>query len=669
MQYATQYQRGKAMAELNLQQLQSELRKFHGINDSRALKAQLEYVLAPYFTFNELCLINIEHDKASFEMRTTKHLEFDEQLLKEILKSSNDEWCFFNTNHVFLSSEPLNDALIFKVALSEESMQCFVFFSVKESDYFSKKASTALHVLLQQVAWQYSQLTRLNRQKFHSTSLLTRLGELSELFRDFASEWFWRTNKEERFINVLTTASHSNLYKRHFLHKNFDAIITQQEQKQLKKWSHFKHLLAEHAEFLDFEFEVNSSPSAWVSFSGKPQFDAQGQFRGYLGIAKDITVNKDREQALQLAKEKAEEANLAKSKFLTVMSHEIRTPMNAIVGMLDLLADSKLSDKQSRWLDYANSSADLLLDLISDVLDFSKIESGSLDLDIKATDINALVKNIASQFLEITQGTNVVFSTQIKDGLPDKINIDSARVGQILFNILDNAFKFTKVGTVNFVADYTDQYLHFEISDTGQGISPSHIDSIYDAFKQHDYGVNRQIEGVGLGLSITKSLVDLMKGDIKVVSEQNVGTKFTIQIPYTVVSADTKVVDEENTLEPIAILVTEDNKTNQVLIKAFLEKLNHHVTLADHGQQAIEKLQQQHFDLVLMDMMMPVMDGITATKYIRDELKMTLPIVALTANASHQDKAICIDAGMNKVLTKPIRFHDLNRALRVLFSQ
>lgn len=656
------------MAELNLEQLQLELTAFHGINDSRALKAQLEKVLLPYFSFKEFCLINFEDSKASLEMRTIKYIEFDETILKSKLQQAQSHWLLNEDNSLFYSNEFVNN-LIFHVDISEHTTQCLVFFDIKELASFNDKSQTAIKILLQQVAVQLAAQTRLNRQKFHSTSLLTRLGELSELFRDFASEWFWRTNKDEHFINVLTTASHSNLYKRHFLHKNFDAIITEQEQNQLKKWSHFKHLLAEHAEFLDFEFEVNSSPPAWVSLSGKPQFDSSGKFRGYLGIAKDITVNKDREQALQLAKEKAEEANQAKSQFLTVMSHEIRTPMNAIVGMLELLADSELNDKQTRWLDYANSSADLLLDLISDVLDFSKIESGSMELDVKATDINALVKNITAQFQETTQGSNVLFTTEISDGLPKKINIDGVRVGQILFNILDNAFKFTKVGTVNFKADFNDTHLLFEIADTGQGISQSQIASIYDAFKQHDYGVNRQVEGIGLGLSITKSLVDLMKGEIRVASAINIGTKFNIYIPYSIVADDQQAIEHEQTLEPMAILVTEDNKTNQVLIKAFLEKLNHHVTLADNGQQAIDKVQQQNFDLVLMDMMMPVMDGITATKYMREELKMTLPIVALTANASHQDKATCLEAGMNKVLTKPIRFHDLNRALRILFSQ
>ena len=657
------------MAQFNLEQLQLELRQFHGINDSRALKAQLEKVLLPYFSFKEFCLINIEELKMTLEMRTLKYLEFDEGLLKTKLQQASSAWLFSEDNMLFCNNTELHNALIFRIDISDHTTQCMVFFDITEQAKFSDKSETGIMILLQQVALQLSSQTRLNRQKFHSTSLLTRLGELSELFRDFASEWFWRTNKEEQFINVLTTASHSNLYKRHFLHKNFDAIITEQEQNQLKKWSHFKHLLAEQAEFLDFEFEVNCSPPAWVSFSGKPQFDASGNFRGYLGIAKDITVNKDREQALQLAKEKAEEANLAKSQFLTVMSHEIRTPMNAIVGMLELLADSELNDKQTRWLDYANSSSDLLLDLISDVLDFSKIESGSMELDVKATDINALVKNITAQFQETTQGSKVMFSTEIKDGLPNKINIDGVRVGQILFNILDNAFKFTKVGTVNFRADFNDTHLLFEVADTGQGISQSQIETIYDAFKQHDYGVNRQVEGIGLGLSITKSLVDLMKGEIRVASAINIGTKFTIYIPYSVVADDQQAIEHEQTLEPMSILVTEDNKTNQVLIKAFLEKLNHHVTLADNGQQAIDKVQQQNFDLVLMDMMMPVMDGITATKHIRNELQMSLPIVALTANASHQDKATCLDAGMNKVLTKPIRFHDLNRALRILFSQ
>lgn len=657
------------MAGINLEQLPIVLRQFNGITENQTVKKELQVLLNPYFSFNELCLINIENNKASVEMRTMKYFDFDETLFIDALFDDSMLWVEINNSSMFRTPSNVESALVFQVKTGFGKAQCLVFLSIEPGACFNELESMPLQILLQQVAHQLEHQTRLNRQKFHSTSLLSRLAELSNLFNDFASEWFWKTTENTLFTNVLTSNVANNLYKRHFLNKTFDDVITEHEQTQLKKWSQFKHLLSEQNEFIDFEFEINSSPQAWVSFSGKPQYDANGHFKGYMGIAKDITVNKDREYALNLAKNRAEEASLAKSQFLTVMSHEIRTPMNAIVGMLELLADSELNEKQSRWLNYANTSADLLLDLISDVLDFSKIESGSLQLDVKATDIYTLVKNIASQFLETSQSTGVIFSSEIKTELPKTIDIDSARVGQILFNILDNAIKFTKVGTVNFKVDSNEKELIFEISDTGQGMSQSQLETIYDAFKQHDDGVNRQAEGIGLGLSITKSLVDLMKGTITVVSEPNVGTKFTIVIPFTLVKETTHTQEQEQSLEPISILVTEDNKTNQVLIKTFLEKLNHHVTLADNGQQAIEKVQASTFDLVLMDMMMPVMDGISATKYMREKLNLTIPIVALTANASKQDKSACLEAGMDKVLTKPIRFHDLNRALRILFSQ
>ena len=217
------------MAQFNLEQLQLELRQFHGINDSRALKAQLEKVLLPYFSFKEFCLINIEELKMTLEMRTLKYLEFDEGLLKTKLQHASSPWLFSEDNMLFCNNTELHNALIFRIEISDHTTQCMVFFDITEQAKFSDKSETGIMILLQQVALQLSNQTRLNRQKFHSTSLLTRLGELSELFRDFASEWFWRTNKEEQFINVLTTASHSNLYKRHFLHKNFDAIITEQE--------------------------------------------------------------------------------------------------------------------------------------------------------------------------------------------------------------------------------------------------------------------------------------------------------------------------------------------------------------------------------------------------------------------------------------------------------
>ncbi|WP_054453564.1 MULTISPECIES: response regulator [Pseudoalteromonas] len=502
-----------------------------------------------------------------------------------------------------------------------------------------------------------------------SQSLLRDYSLRSDLFKDFASEWFWRTDTKNIFLNVLSNDNYHKIYHKKFTNKTFDGIVTGNEKKQHKKWLQFNHLLVCKEEFLDFEFEIDSDPNAWVSLSGKPQYDQQGNYIGYLGIAKDITVAKDREQALQQAKERAEEASTAKSLFLAVMSHEIRTPMNAILGMLELLSDTELTQKQTRWLNYANSSADLLLGIISDVLDFSKIESGTAELELRPTNVASLAKNIAAQFLITEKSSCIVFNTDISPTLPKLVLIDDIRLGQILFNILGNAFKFTKVGTIHLHAFCAENYLKFEVSDTGQGISNDKIDSIFDAFNQADNSVNRGQQGIGLGLTITKSLIELMNGTINVDSVLNIGTTFSISIPYQIYEEVDHSTDKEFTLKSLSILVVEDNTTNQVLVKAFLEKLNHDVTLADNGQVALDKLNDQQYDLILMDMMMPIMDGITATKIIRNKLGLNIPIFALTANASNQDKVTCLDAGMDKVLTKPIRFHDLNKALKTYFTQ
>ncbi|GAA60694.1 two-component system, OmpR family, aerobic respiration control sensor histidine kinase ArcB [Pseudoalteromonas sp. BSi20652] len=238
-----------------------------------------------------------------------------------------------------------------------------------------------------------------------------------------------------------------------------------------------------------------------------------------------------------------------------------------------------------------------------------------------------------------------------------------------MFNVIGNAFKFTKHGQIIFKINLVDKLLTFAVEDSGIGIAQKHIDMIFEPFSQVNDSINRKSEGVGLGLSISKNLVELMGGQITVNTQIGLGSTFTISIPYEEAQQSEvlgKVIHKETYL---SILVAEDNKTNQVLIKAYLEKLNHKVTLANHGREVIDLFQRKKFDLVLMDIMMPVMDGLTAAEYIRDELLSDVPIYALTANVEQENKASCFKAGMNKVLTKPIKLEALQAALDGVYQR
>lgn len=542
----------------------------------------------------------------------------------------------------------------------------YVFTNVNMVEQVKVVQSAMIKIYLQQVVFAFLNFNRLDDQSNKSVLLLDNLTQLSILFKELASEWFWRTDSEMTFVSVNNIESEGNTYAQLFLNNKIASIITHKEQQNIEKWQRFSKMIEDCEDFNNFEFEVNASQRLWVSLNGKSQFDELGHFIGYLGIAKDITLSKEREVALESARLKAEDASKTKSKFLTVMSHEIRTPMNAIMGVIELLLDTKLTVEQRQWLDYANSSADILYGLITDVLDFSKIESGTILLVNKPLNVKLLIENIVGQLHIIEDSDDIIFSISIDDQVPTFIMGDEFRLGQILFNIIGNAFKYTRSGSISLRVYIENAQLHFEVKDSGVGIAKKDLAVIFQPFRQVNDGINRKNEGVGLGLSISKNLIELMDGTIDVHTQLGLGSTFSIAIPFDIAleSEVEKVSSQDRST--LSVLVAEDNRTNQLLIKAFLEKLNHKVTIANDGAEAIEFMKLKNFDLILMDIMMPTMDGLTATQFIRNELLSDIPIYALTANAATDDKASCFKVGMNKVLTKPIKFETLKASLAAL---
>ena len=376
-----------------------------------------------------------------------------------------------------------------------------------------------------------------------------------------------------------------------------------------------------------------------------------------------------RTSQLAKAREEAERANQSKSEFLAMMSHEIRTPLNSVLGMLDILRQSTLTESQSEVLNQMECSADLLLAIISDILDLSKIESGSFRLSEQWTNLRDAVTLVVSQQKQVATSKNLSFEYQCNLDNNKQYWIDSTRLSQVLFNLIGNASKFTDFGGINVSVIERNGELVISVVDTGIGIPQSKIGHLFTAFHQGDSSITRRFGGTGLGLAITKYLVEMMRGTISVKSEENVGSHFEIKIPVlTRNNQDRPVKIEPNhPSKAVNLLVVEDTESNQFVIKLILNKLGHNVFIASHGAEAIAFLeeQRQNIDIILMDVSMPIMDGITATRLIRQK-GINIPIIALTAHALESDKTTCMKAGMDGFVSKPIRRQEIYEAIQSL---
>ncbi|MDH5446961.1 MAG: PAS domain S-box protein [Gammaproteobacteria bacterium] len=417
------------------------------------------------------------------------------------------------------------------------------------------------------------------------------------------------------------------------------------------------------------------------------EIQLQGKSK-FVGMIRDITERYESEQAIMLAKEAAEEGSRVKSEFLATISHELRTPLNGIIGSIELIRDDGgISDETMEFINMADRSAQNLLLILNNILDFSDMEFDQIEVNYSKVNIRELLESIVEVYLHSIKDDPISLNYVVAETVPELIVIDRKHVQSVVRNLLNNAIKFTTSGQIRVlctkVSDVHDSpCLRVEVEDTGIGIEEKDHDRIFDYFTQADGSFTRKYGGAGLGLSICKNVISQLDGEIGVTSELGKGSTFWFEIPIKPLT-NIKVEEEHFSIpqeirqsqnkdnENVHMLIVEDDLANRMILQAMLTKLGYRTDIAEDGQQAINKLENKSYDLILMDCQMPVMDGFIATKEIRKSEKENehIPIIAVTANAMVQDREKCLKVGMDDYMAKPVNLVKLAQMLKKWISR
>jgi PAS domain S-box-containing protein len=434
----------------------------------------------------------------------------------------------------------------------------------------------------------------------------------------------------------------------------------------------------------DFPLTIRDGKLTDVLFNGSVYKDEQGKVIGVVVVARDITDHKRIETELMVAKEhaelatkiaeeaqsKAEEATeiaenavISKQQFLSNMSHEIRTPMNSIIGFTKVMLKTELTDKQREYVNAIKLSGDVLTVLINDILDLAKVDAGKMVFERKAFKMARSISAMIHLFEPKIQEKNLQLIKIYDNSIPRILEGDPVRLHQILINLVSNSVKFTSKGTITVGVrllneDTNNANIEFKITDTGIGIAQDKIEHIFENFQQATSNTSRLYGGTGLGLAIAKQLVEQQGGTITVKSKIDKGTTFSVVLPFKKsddeVELETEIKEIDAEVKDIKILVVEDIKLNQLLMKTLLDDFGFECDFAANGKLAIDKLQQETFDIVLMDLQMPEMNGFEAVEYIRSKMNLKIPIIALTADVTTADLKKCKAVGMNDYISKPV---------------
>ncbi|WP_169335218.1 ATP-binding protein [Succinimonas amylolytica] len=501
-------------------------------------------------------------------------------------------------------------------------------------------------------------------------------------FRRLSYEMLWQTDDHFRMVHVFAGDQMDYMQNQDNDLPPYQSLVgtrladfirwdAHDSPKELKK-KIYHDIAANHNLIINLEVPcAYNDRLIWVLVNGEPYYNADGSFAGYRGNFLNITKSHSQNQILRKAKENAEKASSASTRYLAEISHEIKTPLQAIMGLIEIVGNSEnITEEQRGYLKSVSQSASVLQNILHDVLDFSHISSQTMIMEKINYNIRDTVSSVVRQMEGRAHDKGIELTLKFGDSFPVMVVGDAHRLSQIFYNLINNAIKFTAKGGVSVLAERFENRLKFSVQDSGPGIPGAKLKNLFTPFQQLDGSISRKYGGSGLGLAISKRLVECMDGKIGIKTELGKGSTFWFEIPCLVARNEligaTSVRKSRKILDVhFNILLVEDSRINQFVLKTMLENLGHRVRVAGNGEEAVVSVFQELPELILMDIRMPVMDGIQATRKILSRYR-SLPIVALTANSSDEERHDCHVAGMIDLLSKPVNSETLKNKLQEL---